>query len=126
MSVKHFVEKLKKENPTFRKECEKIDLAFEIGNQVFSARIDAGLSQEKLAQKIGTKQPSIARIESGASLPSLSFLEKIAKALGTRLLPPQFEVNINASYDSTTQTEEAQISPYTASVEGVDFNNANI
>jgi transcriptional regulator with XRE-family HTH domain len=34
---------------------------------------------------IGTHQPSIARLENGSSVPSLSFLERIANALDARI-----------------------------------------
>lgn len=78
------------ENPSFKKEYERYDLAFEIGQMVLEARLFKGVTQQKLAEKLGTQQPSIARLENGQNLPSLSFLEKIAKALGTYLLAPKF------------------------------------
>lgn len=34
---------------------------------------------------IGTRQPSIARLENGSSLPSISFLNKIATALDAKI-----------------------------------------
>jgi transcriptional regulator with XRE-family HTH domain len=34
---------------------------------------------------VGTHQPSIARLENGSSIPSLSFLDRIAKALDARI-----------------------------------------
>ncbi len=61
------------------------DLAFQIGTQIEVARARKGMTQTELARRVGTKQPSIARIESGTSLPSVSFLVKIADALGLRL-----------------------------------------
>ncbi|MFC1622789.1 helix-turn-helix domain-containing protein [Patescibacteria group bacterium] len=64
----------------------KYDLAFEISEMLIESRIKKGINQEKLAKLIKTKQPSIARAENGKSLPSLSFLEKIANALGTHLI----------------------------------------
>ncbi len=60
-------------------------LELEIGYQVARLRILQGLTQEELAEKVGTRQPSIARLESGRSLPSLSFLEKIAEALDAEM-----------------------------------------
>lgn len=66
------------------------DLAYNIGCMVEELRLRNGLSQTALAQKIGTKQTSIARLESGSSLPSLSFLKRIADATGTTLVLPQF------------------------------------
>ncbi|HEX2571920.1 MAG TPA: helix-turn-helix transcriptional regulator [Polyangia bacterium] len=43
------------------------------------------LSQEELAQRVGTKQPAIARLESGRVIPRLDLLYKIAAALDMRL-----------------------------------------
>ncbi|ARU61341.1 hypothetical protein CBW65_10270 [Tumebacillus avium] len=40
------------------------------------------MSQRDLAEKCGVKQPMIARIESGASIPRLDTLFKLAFALG--------------------------------------------
>ena len=81
-------------NPAFHATYNKPNLALEIGLMVTDARIHLGMTQEKLAQKIGTKQPSIARVENGAVLPSLKFLQKIATALGTKFIPPHFERTI--------------------------------
>jgi ribosome-binding protein aMBF1 (putative translation factor) len=77
-------------NPKFKKVYEGHDLAFEIGQKIFEARVASGWSQEKLAKKIGTKQPGIARIEGGAVIPSLATLQKIADALGVKLELPRF------------------------------------
>jgi transcriptional regulator with XRE-family HTH domain len=53
--------------------------------QVARLRIMRGLTQEQLAELVGTRQPSIARLESGASAPTVTFLRKVAAALGSRL-----------------------------------------
>ena len=46
-------------------------------------RLEKNLSQANLAKKIGTKQPSIARMESGlVSQVSMDFLVKVALVLG--------------------------------------------
>ena len=66
------------------------DLAFELSNLVTHARLYAGISQAELAKRIGTKQPSIARVENGNVYPSMNFLEKIARAVNTYLIPPRF------------------------------------
>jgi transcriptional regulator with XRE-family HTH domain len=63
----------------------------EPGYQVARLRIMRGLTQSQLAEMVGTRQPSIARLENGSSIPSLSFLNKVASALNAkielRLLP---------------------------------------
>jgi len=61
------------------------------GYQVARLRIMEGLTQKELAERVGTGQPSIARLESGRQEPSLSWLRKVACALGydveVRLVP---------------------------------------
>ena len=53
--------------------------------QVARLRIRRGLTQKQLAELVGTKQSSIARLERGTTPPNLSFLSKVAAALGARV-----------------------------------------
>ena len=69
------------QDPEFRKAAEKLEPAY----QVAQLRMLRGLTQKQLAKLVGTRQPSIARLESGKREPRLSFLRKVAKALGARL-----------------------------------------
>ena len=57
----------------------------EPGYQVARLRIQRGLTQAQLAELVGTRQPSIARLESGESMPSLSFLQRVAEVLDARI-----------------------------------------
>jgi len=57
----------------------------EPGYQIARLRIARGLTQAQLAELVGTRQPSIARIENGKTLPSLSFLERVASVLDARV-----------------------------------------
>ncbi len=57
----------------------------EPGYQVARLRMLRGLTQAQLAEMISTRKPSIARLENGSSTPSLSFLTKIAEALGAKI-----------------------------------------
>jgi transcriptional regulator with XRE-family HTH domain len=53
---------------------------------IFEARKAAGLTQKELAERVGTTQPVIARLESADyEGHSLAMLERIAAALGLRL-----------------------------------------
>ena len=45
-------------------------------------RIKRGISQVELADRIGMKQPQLAKIENMTSIPSLSTLNRYAKGLG--------------------------------------------
>lgn len=94
-----------------RQAYERVDLAYEIGKMITDARIAKNITQEKLARLVGTKQPSIARLEKGAALPSLSFLQKLAGAFETQLLPPRLEFleEIKSTY---TQNAEIRITDY--------------
>jgi len=57
----------------------------ELGYQVARLRMQRGLTQAQLAEMVGTRQPSIARLENGSSKPSLTFLSKIAVALNAKI-----------------------------------------
>lgn len=59
--------------------------ALEPGYQIARLRILRGLTQTQLAELVGTRQPSIARLENGSSVPSISFLQKVAAALDARI-----------------------------------------
>ena len=52
-----------------------------LGKKIKIARIELDLNQTELAEKIGAKQKSISRYETGLSMPSIDTLLKIAKAL---------------------------------------------
>ncbi|MDP1974473.1 MAG: helix-turn-helix transcriptional regulator, partial [Alphaproteobacteria bacterium] len=58
---------------------------FAVIKMIMKKRIEKGLTQKELAQKIGTKQSAISRLESGVYNPSLSFLQKVGEALDVKL-----------------------------------------
>ena len=64
---------------------EKLGPEFAVIEMIIKRRIESSLSQKELAQRIGTKQSAISRLESGTYNPSLSFLKKVADALDARL-----------------------------------------
>lgn len=72
-------------NPEWKKGYDALELEFSIIEQVLRKRLEKGLTQKQLADKIGTKQSAIARLEGGNSNPSIAFLEKVSKALGGKL-----------------------------------------
>ena len=85
MNIDQFEKKVNKNNQKLKR-----DFRFEVANLITEARYHYKLTQDQLAKKVGTQQPSIARIESGSTLPSLSFLERLANSIGTYLIAPQF------------------------------------
>jgi transcriptional regulator with XRE-family HTH domain len=68
-------------NPEFRKEYEALEPEYKLASALIRLRLAKGLTQEQLANILNTKQESIARLESGGSLPSLSTVRKVAEAL---------------------------------------------
>jgi ribosome-binding protein aMBF1 (putative translation factor) len=57
---------------------------FGLARELVAARIRAGLTQAELAERMGTTQSVVARLESGARLPSVKTLLRFAKATGAR------------------------------------------
>ena len=55
--------------------------AKKLGKKIKMARIELDMNQTQLADKIGAKQKSISRYETGASMPTIETLVKIAKVL---------------------------------------------
>lgn len=79
---------LKKEllaEPEIKKEYDALDPEYQLIRAVIAKRIQKNMSQAQLAKKVGTKQSAISRFESGNANPSLKFLQKVAKGLGSEL-----------------------------------------
>jgi len=74
-----------REDPELARAYEEVSLEREIARQVLRLRLARRLTQQQLAEVIGTKQTAIARLESGTHRPSLATLEKVCQALGARL-----------------------------------------
>ena len=72
-------------NPEFRKEYEALDTEYKLAATLIRLRLAKGLTQAQLAALLNTKQESIARMESGSSLPSLSTVKRVADALDAEL-----------------------------------------
>jgi len=72
------------EDPDTRAEYEAQAAEFAIAHELIAARTRAGLSQAELAERMGTTQSTIARLESGRTLPSLRTLVRYANATGSR------------------------------------------
>lgn len=58
----------------------------EIGQIISRARLMKNLTQAELAEKVGTSQSAINRIEKGGQNISLEMVEKLSKNLGTQIL----------------------------------------
>ena len=70
-------------------EYEELKLEFQLLKEMLHARKEAGLNQSQVAERMGTKQAAITRLESalssGSLSPSLATLKKYAQAVGCHL-----------------------------------------
>jgi ribosome-binding protein aMBF1 (putative translation factor) len=72
-------------DPQYVAEYQALEDEFELAGALIKARGDADMTQEDVAQKMGTTQAVIARLESGRVMPSTRTLKRFAEATGTRL-----------------------------------------
>lgn len=88
MTHKELKKKALKKSPV-RKEYEALQPEFSLLSEMLRARKKAGLSQAQIAERMGTKSPSITRLESslisGKHSPSLATIKKYVEALGCHL-----------------------------------------
>lgn len=59
---------------------------FELARQLIEARTRAHLTQTDVAQRMGTTQSVVARLEGGKQAPSLRTMQRYAQAVGGRLV----------------------------------------
>ena len=72
-------------NPKVKAEYHALAPEFEIAAELLRARLRAGLSQADLAARMRTSQSTIARLESGQTLPSTKTLLRYAEATGKQI-----------------------------------------
>ncbi len=61
------------------------DIRETVVSQLRTLRKEQGMTQEHLAELVGTKKSNISRLESGRYNPSLDFLIKVADGLGKQI-----------------------------------------
>lgn len=72
------------EDSATRAEYDALSGEFELVRELIAARNRAGLTQGQVAQRMGTTQSVIARLESGRRAPSMRSVQRYADALGCR------------------------------------------
>jgi ribosome-binding protein aMBF1 (putative translation factor) len=86
-------------NPKFVEEYEALEEEFALASALIKARGDADMTQEQVAQAMGTTQAVVARLESGKTMPSTRTLERFAKATGTKLRIRFEAVGVRAAHE---------------------------
>jgi len=69
-----------------RRGYERSGRTIQLAMEIHGLREKRGLSQRELAERLGTTQSAVARLEAGNVSPSLPTLDKIAEALGVELV----------------------------------------
>ncbi len=71
-------------NPEVKSEYDALSSAYEMKRQMIAMRKKAGLTQEQMAELLGTKKSNISRLESVSSenSPRLATIEDYARVLG--------------------------------------------
>ena len=62
-----------------------MDADYQVIGEMIRARSEAGPTQEALAERMGTTQSAIARLEGGGMSPSVETLRRYAAGVGKRL-----------------------------------------
>jgi DNA-binding XRE family transcriptional regulator len=79
-----------------REEIAASDLRVSIIGELIKARKEQGLSQEKLGELSGVKQPVIARMEKGGVTPQIGTVMKVLASLGKKLAVVPIDRNKSA------------------------------
>lgn len=66
-------------------EISESDLRVALIEELIKARQEQGISQKKLEELSGVKQPVIARMETGETIPQVSTILRVLKPLGKKL-----------------------------------------
>ena len=83
-----------------------------ISSLIESARMECGLTQAELATLASTKQPAIARIESGANKPSLRNVQHLLAIMGKSLKFKAAPLDpLESGVDSSLIYENLELSP---------------
>ena len=70
----------------FAKAYDALALEYQVAGQMLEARSSAGLTQDAVAQRMGTTKSAVSRLESaGKHTPSLATLRRYASAVGCEL-----------------------------------------
>lgn len=69
-------------NQVVKAEYDLLEAEFELIDALVTMRNKAGLTQDQVAQKLGTQKSNISRLERGSSNPSWKTLQNYAHACG--------------------------------------------
>lgn len=90
------------------------------GQLIRETRLRRGLSQERLAKRVGTRQSAISRLEADEISPSVETLDRLMRALGQQLELRGAEPE--RSYDPLHRRTSAERTPAERLALGISWN----
>jgi ribosome-binding protein aMBF1 (putative translation factor) len=85
-SVVDFNAEQERLHPEYRREAERTRPLFELAKLMIIRRTELGITQQELARRMGTSHSVISRLESGRHKFSMATLQRLARALDTKLV----------------------------------------
>lgn len=85
------------QDPSVSAEYDRLEPEFELIDRLLTMRRHAGLTQEQIAERMGTHKSNISRLERGRSNPSWNLLRKYATVCG-------YDIHLVASQRPSTRS----------------------
>ena len=85
MNYQGYVTK-RRRSPGYVEVEDRLKSVLDLAADVFDLRMERGWTQAELAERVGTKQANISRLENGLANPTPRFLEKLSEVFGTELV----------------------------------------
>jgi ribosome-binding protein aMBF1 (putative translation factor) len=85
MNYEEFKKEALEKNPELKREYDALAVEYQVMKAVLEARVSKGLSQQQLAELMGTSQANISKLENGVLNPSVKLLDRVARACDMKL-----------------------------------------
>ena len=76
----------RRRSPGYMEVEKRLKPVLDLADDVLELRMERGWTQAELAERVGTKQANISRLENGLSNPTLRFLERLSEVFETELV----------------------------------------
>jgi transcriptional regulator with XRE-family HTH domain len=81
MDLDQYIAEREARDPEFKAAMEEMRPQYEFRKALVMARVEAGITQREMAERLGVKQAALARWEAGETMPTLDTLYRVAIAL---------------------------------------------
>ena len=111
MSIQNLKDKAFK-NHEVKAEYDSLDSEFALIDTLLTMRKKSGLTQDEIANRMGTQKGNISRLEKGKSNPSWRTIQNYAHACGCELL---MKVKIMPTHDQRASKQKSKFSMHSTS-----------